>query len=141
MEGKPLRLLVAVDGSVHGEKALRKAAMIASSAPSYEVAVVCVVEEQEFKSLLAETDMKEMETRAKNVLQDSLRILSSEGVSATGHLLHGPPVARILEFAEVFRPDLIVTGSRGMGTTRGSSIGSVSSSLSRRANTSVLIVR
>ncbi|HQQ24709.1 MAG TPA: universal stress protein [Methanomassiliicoccales archaeon] len=141
MEGKQLRLLVAVDGSVHGEKALRKAALLALSAPSYEIAVVCVVEVREFASLMAEADTEEMEVHAKKVLQDSLEILTSEGVVAVTHLLHGPPVTKILEFAETFHPDLIVTGSRGMGAAKGALIGSVSSSLSKRASTSVLIVR
>jgi nucleotide-binding universal stress UspA family protein len=141
MDEKQLRLLVAVDGSVHSVKALRKAAMLALSAPSYEVAVVCVVEMREFASLMAEADTEEMEVRAKKVLQDSMEILTSEGVTAAPHLLHGPPVTKILEFAESFKPDLIVTGSRGMGATKGALIGSVSSSLSKRASTSVLIVR
>jgi len=141
MEGKQLRLLVAVDGSVHGEKALRKAALLALAAPSYEIAVVCVVEVREFASLMAEADTEEMEIKAKKILQDSLEILTSEGVAATAQLLHGPPVTKILEFAESFKPDMIVTGSRGMGAAKGVLIGSVSSSLSKRANTSVLIVR
>lgn len=141
MEGKQLRLLVAVDGSVHGEKALRKAALLALSAPSYEIAVVIVVEVREFASLIAEADSEEMEVQAKKVLQDSMEILNSEGVTATCHLLRGPPVTKILEFAETFKPDLIVTGSRGMGAAKGALIGSVSSSLSKRASTSVLIVR
>lgn len=136
-----MRLLVAVDGSVHGEKALRKAAMLALTAPSYEMAVVCVVEVREFASLVAEVSTEEMEEHGRNVLQRSLEILVSEGVDASTHLLHGPPVTKILEFADTFHPDLIVTGSRGMGATKGALIGSVSSSLSKRAKTSVLIVR
>jgi nucleotide-binding universal stress UspA family protein len=141
MEAKPLRLLVAVDGSVHGEKALRKAALLALSAPSYELVVVCVVEMREFASLVAEANTEEMDVQGTKVLQDSLEILTSEGVQATPHLLHGPPVTKILEFADNFHPDMIVTGSRGMGAAKGALIGSVSSSLSKRANTSVLIVR
>ncbi len=141
MEAQRLRLLVAVDGSVHGEKALRKAALLALSAPSYEVAVVYVVEVREFASLMAETDTEEMEAAGKRTLQESLEILASEDVQASAHLLHGPPLTKILEFAETFRPDMIVTGSRGMGAAKGALIGSVSSSLSKRASTSVLIVR
>jgi nucleotide-binding universal stress UspA family protein len=141
MEGKGLRLLVAVDGSIHSDKALRKAAMLASSAPAYDMAVVCVVEISEFASLVTEVDTEEVEARGNQVLQKALEILSSEGVIASTHLLYGPPVSKILEFAEAFRPDLIVTGGRGMGETKGTLIGSVSSSLSKRAKTSVLIVR
>ncbi|HUT26478.1 MAG TPA: universal stress protein [Methanomassiliicoccales archaeon] len=141
MEGQKLRLLVAVDGSVHGEKALRKAALLALAAPAYEIAVVFVVEVREYASLMAEVTTKEMEVQGSKVLQESLEILVSEGVQATPHMLHGPPVSKILEFAEEFRPDMIVTGSRGMGATKGTLIGSVSASLSKRANTSVLIVR
>ena len=84
---------------------------------------------------------EEMEAAGKRTLQESLEILASEDVQASAHLLHGPPVTKILEFAETFRPDMIVTGSRGMGAAKGALIGSVSSSLSKRASTSVLIVR
>lgn len=141
MEGQKLRLLVAVDGSVHGDKALRKAALLALAAPAYEIVVVFVVEVREYASLIAEVGTEEMEVQGKKVLQESLEILVSEGVQATPHLLHGPPVTKILEFAEEFHPDMIITGSRGMSATKGTLIGSVSSSLSKRANTSVLIVR
>ncbi|MCG7844804.1 MAG: universal stress protein [Methanomassiliicoccales archaeon] len=141
MEGKELRLLVAVDGSVHSDKALRKAALLATTAPSYVMSVVYVVEVREFASLVAEVSTEEMEAEGRKVLQESMEILTSEGLDATTHLLHGPPVSKILEFAETFHPDMIVTGSRGMGATKGALIGSVSSSLSKRASTSVLIVR
>ena len=115
--------------------------MLALAAPAYEIAVVFVVEVREYASLIAEVTTEEMEVQGKKVLQESLEILVSEGVQATPHMLHGPPVTKILEFAEEFRPNMIVTGSRGMGSTKGTLIGSVSSSLSKRANTSVLIVR
>ena len=141
MEGQKLRLLVAVDGSIHGDKALRKAALLALAAPAYEIAVVFVVEVREYASLIVEVGTEEMEVHGNKVLQESLEILVSEGVQATPHMLHGPPVTKILEFAEEFHPDMIVTGSRGMSATKGTLIGSVSSSLSKRANTSVLIVR
>jgi len=138
---KELRVLVAVDGSVHGEKALRKAALLALSSPSYEMAVVYVVEGGGFATLTAEEDLGEMEERGRQVLRSSLDVLASEGVTATTVLLHGPPVTRILEFAETFRPNLIVTGSKGMGAAKGPPVGSVASGLSRRASVSVLIVR
>lgn len=141
MEGKELRLLIAVDGSEHSDKAIRKAAILAKNAPSYVISVVYVVEVREFASLVAEVSTEEMEVEGRRVLQESMEILTSEGVMASTHLLHGPPVTKILEFAEDFHPGLIVTGSRGMGATKGALIGSVSSSLSKRASTSVLIVR
>ncbi len=141
MEGKQLRLLVAVDGSVHGEKALRKAALLALSRPLLR-------------------DSRGLRRGGPRVrLPDGRgRYRGDGGTGKEGAaglpgdldvggrdrliaLLHGPPVTKILEFAESFHPDLIVTGSRGMGATKGALIGSVSSSLSKRANTSVLIVR
>ncbi len=134
-------MLVAVDGSVHSDKALRKAALLASTAPSYDIVVIYVVEVREFASLMAEVSTEEMEAQGNKVLRRSQEILTSEGVRSSTRLLHGPPVTKILEFAETFHPDLIVTGSRGMGSAKGALIGSVSSSLSKRASTSVLIVR
>lgn len=141
MEGKELRLLVAVDGSVHSDKALRKTALLAKTSPSYLIAIIYVVEVREYASLMAEVSTEEMEAEGRKVLQEAMEIMTSEGVNATTYLMHGPPVPKILDFAEEFHPDLIVTGSRGMGAAKGALIGSVSSSLSKKASTSVLIVR
>ena len=141
MEAKELRFLVAVDGSSHSDKALKKAAMLAFTAINYDIAVVYVVEVNEFASLVVDATTEEMEARGNKVLNSALELLALDGVTGSAHLLHGQPVNKILEFAETYHPDLIVTGSRGMSAAKSALIGSVSASISNRAKVSVLIVK
>ncbi len=62
------------------------------------------------------------------------------GVSRS-HLLMGRPDAEILELAEEVGAELIVVGSRGLGSLRRALMGSVSDSVVRHAHCPVLVVR
>jgi nucleotide-binding universal stress UspA family protein len=134
-----IRLLVAVDGTPHSEKALRRAAMLASSS-SYEMAVVCVVDDHT-PLYFDDGLMPEKEQWGTDVLLDAIALLASEGIQAEAHLLHGRPAASIQEFAERFCPDMIVTGSRGRRPAGPNMIGSVSDSIFRSARVPMLVVR
>jgi nucleotide-binding universal stress UspA family protein len=63
------------------------------------------------------------------------------GAVAEGHLLRGEPVEKITELAEDLDVDLVVVGSRGLGTVRRSTTGSVSEGVVRDASRPVLVVR
>jgi nucleotide-binding universal stress UspA family protein len=134
-----IRLLVAVDGTIHSEKALRRAAMLASSS-SYEMAVVCVVDDHT-PLYFDDGLLPEKEQWGTDVLLDAITLLASEGIQAETYLLHGRPAASIQEFAEDFRPDMIVTGSRGRRAASLNMVGSVSDSIFRLARVPVLTVR
>lgn len=56
-------------------------------------------------------------------------------------LLRGDAAAEIIEYAKTRQVDLIVAGSRGLGTIKGWLLGSVSRKLAHYAPCSVLIVR
>ena len=133
------RLLVAVDGTAHSEKALRRAAMLASSS-SCEMAVVCVVDDQ--SPLYFDDGLgPEKDRWGYEVLMNAVSLLASEGVMAEPHLLHGHPASSIQEFAGSYHPDMIITGSRGRQRVGGGTIGSVSDSIYRLARVPVLVVR
>jgi nucleotide-binding universal stress UspA family protein len=78
---------------------------------------------------------------AQHVLAGGLAILQEAGLTARGWLSTGDGADAILRQADVNRADLIVAGSRGLGSLRGRLLGSVSRRLIHKANRSVLIVR
>jgi nucleotide-binding universal stress UspA family protein len=63
------------------------------------------------------------------------------GVVAVPHAAHGDVVTCIAEAATALGADLLVVGSRGMGSLSGAVLGSVSHALVRRSPVPVTIVR
>jgi nucleotide-binding universal stress UspA family protein len=67
--------------------------------------------------------------------------MRNEGVEVTVEILRGPAPAMILEYADGFRPNMILVGSKGMGHNRSDAVGSVADAVSRRSRWPVLVVR
>ena len=59
----------------------------------------------------------------------------------TGDVEEGDPAERILRHAEIDKANLIVMGSRGIGSLRGLLVGSVSQKVSQLAPCSCITVR
>ena len=58
-----------------------------------------------------------------------------------GAVVEGDPAERIIEYAKEHDVDIIVIGSRGLGTFKGLLLGSVSDKVSHRADRTCVIVR
>lgn len=56
-------------------------------------------------------------------------------------LIEGSATDVILGLVETRRPDLVVVGSRGLGTWQGAFLGSVSMAVTQRADCPVLVVK
>ena len=67
--------------------------------------------------------------------------LHNAGRGATGHLVWGEPAAELLRYARDHFIDVIVAGSRGLGSLSGWWLGSVSRKLVQHAACAVLIVK
>ena len=63
------------------------------------------------------------------------------GVEAVSHAAHGDVVTSIADAATALGAELLVVGSRGMGSLSGAVLGSVSHALVRRSPVPVTIVR
>jgi nucleotide-binding universal stress UspA family protein len=63
------------------------------------------------------------------------------GLQATAHAAHGDVVTCIVDAATEFGADLLVVGSRGLGSLSGAVLGSVSHALVHRSPVPVTIVR
>lgn len=67
--------------------------------------------------------------------------MSAIGIPTIAHLRAGDPAAEILAAATEHRSDLIITGSRGLGTLEHLVLGSVARNVLVHARSSVLVVR
>ena len=75
-----------------------------------------------------------------NLLAEAGLVLHDRGIEHDCHLVADDPATAILEIAEKVDADLIIVGSRGLGTMRRFIRGSVSVRVATHAPTSVMIV-
>ncbi|MFB6469968.1 MAG: universal stress protein [Vulcanisaeta sp. AZ3] len=138
------KILVGVDGSKAGEKALEYAISITKifNAKLYilhviEESKVVVAQDSAIYPSLIET----MERQGRDILNRSLEYARSMGVDAEGLLETGADAAdTIINVANRLGVDMIIVGSRGLrGLTR-FLLGSVSEKVIRYANRPVLVV-
>lgn len=150
------RIVVAVDGSVHSEKALDYAIKLAKALEA-EMQIVHAVKHVEitrtivtqsfssraalsadelYEGLKREASkwMEKYERKAKSagVAKVTIRILAEAGKSE---------VQMITGHAHAVRADLIVTGSRGLGTFKRLVLGSVASGVVSHSLCPVFVVR
>jgi len=81
------------------------------------------------------------EVEGQKLLAASLGTLTMHGVDAHELLVRGEPAEVIINYAREHSVDLIVCGSRGLGTVTSMLLGSVSRRLAHHAPCSVLVVR
>lgn len=138
-----MKILIAVDGSAQSQRAeevLRS--LVREGAHEVVVATVAppaAVSHSDALGSLART----IRLTAGNMLAASVRTLSrSKNFRIRSRRLESSDVAgALLSAAKEERADLIVVGARGLSGTRAFLLGSVSQSVLRQAETSVLIAR
>ncbi len=77
----------------------------------------------------------------EKILGAARKLISQSTIEMETELLEGPPADAILSVAETRKADLIVLGTRGMGTIKGLLFGSVATKVSHHAACPVLVVR
>jgi nucleotide-binding universal stress UspA family protein len=76
-----------------------------------------------------------------SVLERTTNSLISRSLDADGELLLGYPAEKVIEYADVHKPDLIVLGAKGLRSTLGILLGGVAQQVVEYACCPVLIVR
>lgn len=140
-------ILVAIDGSPHGERALAEAIDLAQVARARLTIITAVPDPSawlltggvyggaiDYHALL-----KESEKEYEELLEAAVSSVP-EDVSVTSRLMHGRPGDRILEQLKEGEHDLVVMGSRGRGNVRSLVLGSVSHQVLNAAPAATLIV-
>ena len=141
------KILVAIDGSQNSLKALAHAAAMAQSfnAELHMLYVSALSKQLPLPDQIKGAKVPQFspsnpESYTKTVLTEALRSVP-EGVTAVTHDEPGEPRIVIVEFAEHNGCDVIVVGSRGLGTVSGLLMGSVSGNVVHKAKCPVFVVK
>jgi len=143
------KLVVAVDGSEHSQKALEFAAELAVKfgAGLHIVHVPQSVGEDRVMflggaSVTVHATPRELEGAGHDLIEAAENIARLQGVSKlTSELPSGDPAEQVVRSAERFGADLLVLGSRGLGDFRGLLPGSVSYRVNQIAPCTCITVR
>jgi nucleotide-binding universal stress UspA family protein len=137
------KVLLAVDGSEHALHAARTAADLARTMNSKEFRIVVAYDF--IPPYLGEPNMQyaidaRMED-AKAILQDAVKAAGDLPCDIHTELIEGSIAEAIIDVANTRKSDVIVMGSRGLGTLAGLLLGSTSQKVVAHAPCPVLIVR
>ena len=139
------KVLVAVDGSKNSNKALLKAKVIAQSFGSdidiltvVRTAVVSPYITVEYTPVQSNLSFVRF---GEEVLSESLNFFDDFDGEVNTILKSGDPAETITKVLEAGEYDLLVMGSRGLGTFSRTMLGSVSTKVLNHTDTNVLIVK
>lgn len=147
MEKLYKKLLVPIDGSKNSLKALSHAVLLAQSLDA-EITVMYVtvfsqqtpLYDQIRGSAIPAKASTDPEKFAQALLAEALKQVP-DSLPVQTHTELGEPRIAITEFADQNGYDLIVIGSRGLGTIAGLLLGSVSTYVIRNAKCPVLVIK
>lgn len=131
------KILAAIDGSKHADKALEYAAQIANN---YNANLALVhVEEDKLIRIGGPQVVDCVGTVGECILKDAAKKV--QGIAFDKVLEYGSPAEVIIKVAQKADVDIIVLGSRGLSSVRRYMLGSVSDDISIHSKNSVLIVK
>jgi len=137
------KVLLAVDGSDHALHAARLAADLARSMKSKEFRVVVAYDS--IPPYLGEPNMQyaiaARMKEAQSILQAAVEAVGNVTAEIHTELIEGSSADAIINVAVTRASDVIVMGSRGLGTLAGLLLGSTSQKVVSHAPCPVLIVR
>jgi nucleotide-binding universal stress UspA family protein len=132
--GSLSNLLVCIDGSVHSINALKYSIELAKKLGS-KVTLLNVQERR-----IHDFSPKTIKDMGDQILSKALDTIGKTELEVDKKLEIGVPSDKIVEVADKGEYDLIVVGSRGLGTVRQFLLGSVSDDVNNKAKCSVLTV-
>ena len=135
-------IVIATDGSKAAESAVAEGVELAKRFDARAIFVAVAEPPPDYlgKPLWQEHVTKEME-RARQGLDKARELAEAAGIEAEYDILEGEAAKEIARFAEARDADLVVVGTRSIGAAAGALLGSVSSSLVRRSDRPVVVVR
>jgi len=134
-------ILVPIDGSIYSEKSLERASEFVDTFGS-KLILIYVVEKSIPINLLDRKEYLEILRKfGTNVLEKANKKLSKKGITAKILLKEGNIVNEIEKIAKKEKCDLILVGSKGLGSVTRLLLGSVSNKISQTSPCSVLIVK
>lgn len=135
-------IIVAYDGSIYSEKALKTALNIAN-VYNATVHLVSIIHIPDFVETKDELDgiVEDGNRYYKKLHEKAEKIAESFQVKIEKAVISGNPANSIISYSENLAADLIVIGEKGKSGIKRHVLGSVATNLSRYSNCSILIVR
>ena len=133
------KILVAYDGSESAKRALEEAAKLTHNGGA--VTVVSVAEELPQFGRAAAMLVPEEDEERRHELREAKTMLAARGITAKVIERRGDAATMILDEAEKEGVELIVMGTRGLGSGKRWLLGSVSTKVLHHAPSNVLVVR
>lgn len=135
------KIMVATDGSIPAEKALKSAVELAKTEAA-ELTILCVTP---VSNIGSEEMISLAYAEAAKVkypfLQEALEFAAQNGVEAQTLTLRGNPGQVIVDYLSGHPHDLVVLGHRGMSNIQALLMGSVAYKVANLAPCAVLIVK
>ncbi len=137
-------ILVALDGSPAGQKALERAVEMAR-AGNAKLHAAYVVETGLFSSLPTDNTVEIMynvlQKEGDAVLDKAKTEAAAHGVTLTTHVKFGHAGSEVISLADKIKADLVIVGSHGKSQTDRLLIGSVSTFIVTHSSVSTMVVR
>ncbi len=135
------RIIVAIDGSEHSKRALSCARELAER---FGASLWLVYAYPQTSDLRSYDQFEKLIARRKregqSILDEARKILGKISCEINEELLEGPEAEAILSVAETQKIDLILMGTRGLGSFEGMLVGSVSRKVTYHAFCPVMLV-
>ena len=137
-------ILVGIDGSPAALEALSCAVDVAKASGA-QLAFVCVTpvlyEQHGVTRIPLDEPSPQAVATDRRTAEMAAIVARAAGVSATSHSAQGDPAEMLGALADELGADLIVVGSRGLGSLRAALLGSVSLRLLETARVPVMVVK
>ncbi len=137
-------ILVAIDGSKSGDRAIERA-VDEAKVWNAKLHAVYVVETGLFSSLPIDNTVEIMysvlEKEGKAALEKVRKTAAEKGIAASTHLKRGHAGTEIIALARKENVDLIISGTHGKSTTDSILLGSVSTYITTHSTVTTMVVR
>ena len=135
-------IIVAVDGSEQSMLALDHARAIAECFRSKLILVNAFPHTSDLRDSIEYNNLVALRIKkGEEIIETARKLLGQTSIEVDEELLEGPAAEAILSAAATRNADLIVMGSRGMGSLKGIVFGSVSTKIAHYAPCPVMVVR
>ncbi len=144
MKQKIKKILVPLDGSKNSFRGLKEAIYLARQCGA-TITGLCVIPLYSmnlgYPGRILTPLRNESTKQAKKFMSDAKKIAAQNGIVLNEKLLYGNGSWLITEYAASKKFDLIVIGSRGLGSVKEAFLGSVANSIVHKSKTPVLVVK
>jgi K+-sensing histidine kinase KdpD len=129
------RILVPFDGSPSAVRAVQHVVALARAGHQSEVFILNV------QAVSSDAARERVERTGRNILEQANELLARQTIPSTTRVLTGRPAEVILTAVQRYNIDLIVMGSRGLGSIASVLLGSVASSVAQQSAVPVTLVK